>query len=235
MISMHFLPGSLKAWADKLAPSDFKFLHDQDLQRKQIFPYDYFEGSSQQICDKLGEVNMNQIELKYFGNADCAAWAERMFTEKGCKNLNDYMLMYLCVDVLLLAEVFEKFIATSFERYGLDPSWYYTTPGYSWDCAFYKTGEKIELLKDPEMIERCNRRLYLTPKRVGWSLFHWLEGSEIVDLPCMRESVREGSEKWLQTVAVPKVLEALEREDAFGWFLRRSVVELMKRDGWGME
>lgn len=149
---MHFLPGSLSSWADKLDKTDFKFLKDGDLRKKQVFPYDFFTiNFKDDITEKLALRGLPPIN--FFKNQKEYEWAQYTFASKKCANLNDYMLMYLVVDVLLLAEVFEKFIDTSLIRYQLDPSWYYTTPGYSWDCAFYKTNESIELLMDPEMVE----------------------------------------------------------------------------------
>lgn len=61
--------------------------------------------------------------------------------------------MYLRVDVLLLADTFEKFVSTCVTRYKLDPTWYYTTPGYGWDCSFFITKQNLELLSDTDMIE----------------------------------------------------------------------------------
>lgn len=153
---MHFLPGSLSSWADKLDPSDFKYLHDSSLRKKQVFPYDYFtavsnENGHSEIIEKLRISYLPPSQ--FYKNKTEFEWAEMIFKAKKCTNMLDYMRMYLMVDVLLLAEVFEKFISTSMHRYGLDPSWYYTTPGYSWDCALYKTGETLELLIDPEMVE----------------------------------------------------------------------------------
>ena len=174
---MHFLPGSLASWADKLDKSDFKFLFDTDLRKKQVFPYDYFTVITQTTKDTSDNNNKNNLHqqphvysqhhigitdkliesqlppLCYFTSEEDYEWAKYTFSSKKCLNLNDYMLMYLNVDILLLAEVFEKFVDTSLDRYHLDPSWYYTTPGYSWDCALYMTGETIELLMDNDMVE----------------------------------------------------------------------------------
>ena len=51
---------------------------------------------------------------------------------------------YLEKDVLLLAEVFEKFINTSLKCYGLDPCHYFSSPGLSWDAISKMTGVKLE-------------------------------------------------------------------------------------------
>ena len=45
------------------------------------------------------------------------------------KNMGDYHDHYLKKDVLLLADVFEKFIDTCLKYYGLDPCHYFSSPG----------------------------------------------------------------------------------------------------------
>ena len=80
-------------------------------------------------------------------------YAKMIFEKYNCKTLNGYMLKYLEIDVLLLAEVFERFIITCKKRYRIDPTWFYTTPGYSWSVAFYKTKQRLEILSDRAMID----------------------------------------------------------------------------------
>ena len=53
----------------------------------------------------------------------------------GCKTIADYHDIYLQLDVLLLADFFEKFRKTCLEFYSLDPLHYYTTPGLARDAA----------------------------------------------------------------------------------------------------
>ena len=66
-------------------------------------------------------------------------------------NLNimgDYHDHYLKKDVLLSADVFEKFIATCLKFYGLDPCHYFSSPGLSWDAMLKMTGVKLEKISD---------------------------------------------------------------------------------------
>ena len=47
------------------------------------------------------------------------------------KNMDGYHDQYLKKDVLLLADVFGKFIDTCLKSYGLDPCHYFSSPGLS--------------------------------------------------------------------------------------------------------
>ena len=53
--------------------------------------------------------------------------------------------------MLLLTDVFENFRDVCLENYGLDPTWYYTSPGLSWDAMLKCTKIKLELLSDHGM------------------------------------------------------------------------------------
>ena len=48
--------------------------------------------------------------------------------------MGDYHDYYLKKDVLLLADIFEKFIDTFLKFYRLDPCHYFSFPGLSWDA-----------------------------------------------------------------------------------------------------
>jgi len=56
------------------------------------------------------------------------------------------------LDVLLLTNVFENFRSVCLKNYGLDPCWYFTTPGLAWDACLKKTHVKLELLNDVDML-----------------------------------------------------------------------------------
>ena len=62
--------------------------------------------------------------------------------------VGDYHDIYLKTEHLLLADVFEKFINTCLEYYGLDPYHYFSSPGLSWDAMFKITGIELELILD---------------------------------------------------------------------------------------
>ena len=60
--------------------------------------------------------------------------------------MGQYHDLYLKSDVLLSADVFEKFRKTCPRYYKLDPCHYFTSPGLSWDAMLKKTGVELELM-----------------------------------------------------------------------------------------
>ena len=67
------------------------------------------------------------------------------------KNMGDYHDHYLKKDVLLLADVFEKFTSKSLKLSKLDPSHYFSSPGLSWNAMLKMTGIKLKLISDINM------------------------------------------------------------------------------------
>ena len=55
-------------------------------------------------------------------------------------------MLYLKMDVLQLADVFENFVQTSTEEYGINPLHSYSAPGYTWKAGSELTN-KVRLYK----------------------------------------------------------------------------------------
>ena len=67
------------------------------------------------------------------------------------ETMKDYHDLYLKCDVLVLADVFEKFRNNSLKNYGLCPSHYLSALAFSWDAMLNMTKVKLEIFTDPEM------------------------------------------------------------------------------------
>ena len=67
------------------------------------------------------------------------------------KNLGEYHDLYLKTDILLLCDVFEKFIKTCLGYYCLDPSHYFSSPGLSLDAKLKMTGIKLQKIDNIDM------------------------------------------------------------------------------------
>ena len=67
---------------------------------------------------------------------------------------NGEELTRLCCrsDVILLADVIEKFVKVSTGEYGLNPLYCVSLPGYTYQCALKYTDNKFQTLQDKDLI-----------------------------------------------------------------------------------
>ncbi|KYM98774.1 hypothetical protein ALC62_10502, partial [Cyphomyrmex costatus] len=123
------------------------------LTRKGVFPYEYVNN-----YDKLDETSLPPREAFYSSltdedvSVDNYQHAIEVWQRFRINTLGEYSDLYLKTDVLLLADVFENFRDTCMEAYKLDPAYYYTLPGYTWDAMLKCTGVRFELLTDIDMV-----------------------------------------------------------------------------------
>ena len=68
----------------------------------------------------------------------------KTWNEFNMKNIGDYHYHCLKKDVLLSADVFEKFIDSYLKFYKLDPCLYLSSPRLGWDATLKMTGVKLD-------------------------------------------------------------------------------------------
>ena len=102
--------------------------------------YLYSSSKDGKISD--GKISDGHISVKYYLNC------EKIWNKFEMKNMGDYRDHYLKKDVLLMADVFEKFINTYLNLFGLDPCDYFSSPGLGWDAMLKMTGVKLEKISD---------------------------------------------------------------------------------------
>ena len=83
--------------------------------------------------------------------------AQKVWEEFGIRDLGDYHDLYFRTDVILLANVCEAFRDTCLKHYKLDPAHFYTSPGLAWKACLKHTGNKLELLINPDMLLMSER------------------------------------------------------------------------------
>ena len=117
--------------------------------RKGVYPYDYMNSP-----EKLSETQLppksafySKLTEQDISDEDYIH-AQKVWKEFGMTTMKDYHDLYLELDVLLLADVFENFREVCLDNYKLDPAWYLTAPGLSWDAMLKSTGIKLDLLTD---------------------------------------------------------------------------------------
>jgi len=160
--SYKFLTSSLDKLASfldkdklKILKSEFQNLfieHFNLLTRKGVFPYEYINSVDrlQDTCLPSRESFYSSLTGETISEND-DAHAENIWKRFSIRTL-EYSDLYLKIDVLLLADIFENFRDKCIESYGLDPAYYYTLPGYTWDAMLKHTNITFELLTDIDMV-----------------------------------------------------------------------------------
>ena len=166
LASNHFYKGSLDGHASNLEDSDFKHLISEFsadkleiLKRKGLYPYEWVDSYEKfnnkelppkecfysSIKDgKRDKSNGHIYEKEYLD-------LKNFWKELGFNTFIDFHNHYLKKDVLLLADVFEKFISTCLKNYNLDPCHYFSALGLSWDAMLKMTKVELEKISDPDM------------------------------------------------------------------------------------
>ena len=77
---------------------------------------------------------------------------KKVFKEFGLKDHGEYHDWHVQSSTLLLAGVFENFRDKCLEIYELDPAHFLYASGLAWQACLKKTGAKLELLTDYDML-----------------------------------------------------------------------------------
>ena len=165
--SIQFINFSLKKLVKNLSDEDFKCLVEdfgsenlELLKQKGAYPYEYMDSFKRFNEKKLparkyfynstkdgkigddGKISDGHISVKDY------LTRKKILDKFKMKNMGDYHDHYLKKDVLLSADVFEKFIDTCLKYFGLDPCHYFSSPGLSWDTILKMTGLILEKISD---------------------------------------------------------------------------------------
>ncbi|XP_063537662.1 uncharacterized protein LOC134747016 isoform X1 [Cydia strobilella] len=159
--SFKFLGTSLEKLVNTMKREDFVHLRRffpksnqfQLLTRKGVYPYEYmndWERYNEQCLppekcfySSLSNENVSHEDYEHA----CLVWKEF-----NIENLGEYTDLYLKTDVLLLADIYEKFRDTCRKNYSLDPAYYLTAPSLTFDAMLLITGVELELIDDFNML-----------------------------------------------------------------------------------
>ena len=93
----------------------------------------------------------SELNLEDISDEDYAH-AINVWNTFNISNLAEYYDLYVRLDTPLFADIFENFRDKHLETDRLDPAYFLTTPGLSWWACLKKTGLKLELLTDKDML-----------------------------------------------------------------------------------
>ena len=106
------------------------------ITRKLTYQYEYMD-----CLEKYQETQLPPIESFYSSlnnehvNEEEYKNAQQIWNKFQIRNMQEFTDLYNKVDVLLLTHIMESFRNVALQNYKLDPAWYFTTPGFSWDVC----------------------------------------------------------------------------------------------------
>ena len=161
--SYQFMPNSLETLIDNLAQEGLKHFKQlmcafpeeniaKLLLRKNVYCYDYIDshGKFHETSLPPKEAFYNRLKEEHISDKDYEQ-VKNVWNTLKMKNLGDLHDNYVKTDVVLLADVMERFRDMCMENYSLDCLHYYTSPGLSYDAALKMSGVCLDLIKDPNM------------------------------------------------------------------------------------
>ena len=122
------------------------------LMKKGVFCYEYLDDETKLLetslpdkdlfFDKLKNRSISQAEYDH---------AQTVWKRMCCRDIGDYLSVYLATDVMLLADCMEAFRKMCYERFRLDPARYLSLPHFAWHSMLLFTGAKLDLVPSPDM------------------------------------------------------------------------------------
>ena len=165
--SYQFLNASLAQLVKDLKDKGKHFFHytktvyaepemDEIIFQKGVFPYSYLTGldvlEDQVLPPKkafFNDLTQEDIDDKSY------QFAQKAWKVAGCETFYDYLVLYLTLDVLLLADVMENFRTGCILDYKLDPLHYFSTAHYTFDAYLKMSRVTFELLTDVNQYFFC--------------------------------------------------------------------------------
>ena len=175
------------------------------LVHKGIYPYEYMSSWDRFEETALPPPEAFYSKLNMVGvSSDDYAHARSVWTEFGLRNLGEYHDLYLETDVILLANVFKAFRGVCLKNYGLNPAHFYMASGVAWKACLKKTGIRLELLLDPNMLLMFERGIR---GGITQSIHRWAKANN----PYMGSSYNPNEST--------KYLQYLDTNNLYGWAL----------------
>ena len=128
------------------------------LLRKGVYPYEYMDSWERFYETSLLDTKAFYSELNLVDITDeDYTHAQRVCKEFKLNNLGDYHELCVQSDMLLPADIFENSRNKCIEIYEVDPVHFLSAPGLAGQACLKKTGVKLELLTDIDMLRMVEK------------------------------------------------------------------------------
>ena len=162
--SMRFQPDSLEKLTESLKDEDYIHLkrqfpnHWMLLKNKLAYPYEFYktiedyEKPIEELLKAGNEKYYSKTKNKIPDQEEINRTNEitKLFNIKNGRELTE---LYNKADVILLADIFEKFIEVSKTEFGINPLYNISLPGTTWSNGLKYTKIELELIKNFDLFQ----------------------------------------------------------------------------------
>ena len=158
----NFIKGSLNDLSKNLNDKD-KFITMEHfsnnfelMKYKVCFPYEFitkeniYNENLPSIENFYSSLKLDNISEKDYNKT------LEIYKKLNCKNIKEYLDIYLKLDICLQADIFNVFRNTIWDKFEIDCSKYITSCSLSLDLMLKYTGVKIELIRDISIFDYVN-------------------------------------------------------------------------------
>ena len=141
-------------------------MSDELLKKKLAYPYEKFNlDNLHQQLNLTKEDYWSTLTQSYPSDDDIQRTQELIDKNK-IKNGRQLTMLYLKMDVLQFADVFENFVESSTREYKINPLYSYSLPGYTWKAGLKLTNIKLDFIKDTAKLPSGKELLLLLENNI---------------------------------------------------------------------
>ena len=133
-------------------------MSDDFFKKKLAYPYEYLNLDTQSASGNFQEpLNLTKEDYwstltQSYPSDDDIKRTQELIDKNKIKNGRELTMLYLKMDVLQLADVFENFVESSTREYKINPLYSYSLPGYTWKAGLKLTNIKLDFIKDKDLL-----------------------------------------------------------------------------------
>ena len=125
---------------------------DELFKKKLAYPYDHLNLGNFQEPLNLTKEDFWSTEKQTTPPDEEINRTQGIIKKFNVKKGQEIIMLYLKMDVLQLADVFENFVEKATLEYSINPLYSYSLPGYTWKAGLKLTNIKLDFIKDKELL-----------------------------------------------------------------------------------
>ena len=125
---------------------------DDLLKKKLAYQYEKFNLNYFQEPLNLTKEDYLSILTQSYPCDDDIKRTQQIIDKYNITTPQQLTMLYLKVDVLQVADVFENFVESSTREYNISPLYSYSLPGYTWKAGLKLPNIKLDFIKDKDLL-----------------------------------------------------------------------------------